>query len=56
MIELHPTHCACEDCRSRRLIRNADSVAEGYRADELEDFGFLLKGEPAGETGGRRKD
>ena len=48
MFELHPTHCACEDCRSRRLIRNANSADARYPADELEDFGFLLKGEKPG--------
>jgi hypothetical protein len=44
MYELHPTHCACQDCRNRRLIRGADQAAERYAADELEDFGYLLKG------------
>jgi hypothetical protein len=44
MYELHPTHCACQDCRNRRLIRDADLATERYSADELEDFGYLLKG------------
>jgi hypothetical protein len=53
MVELHPTQCACEDCRNRRLIRSAEVAAEGYWADEMEDFGFLLKGEKAGREGDR---
>jgi hypothetical protein len=28
MPELHPTQCACRDCRSRRLIRGDDVAAE----------------------------
>jgi hypothetical protein len=52
MIELHPTQCACEDCRSRRLIRNADLTGDRYLAEELEDFGFLLKGDAAGRKEG----
>ena len=44
MYELHPTHCACHDCRNRRLIRDSDQATERYSADELEDFGYLLKG------------
>jgi hypothetical protein len=28
MPELHPTQCACRDCRSRRLIRDDDVAAE----------------------------
>ena len=28
MLELHPTQCACQDCRSRRLIRGDDMAAE----------------------------
>jgi len=27
MLELHPTHCACRDCRNRRLIRDDDAAA-----------------------------
>ena len=47
MPELHPTQCACQDCRSRRLIRDDDVTANRYSADELEDFGYLLKGKPS---------
>ena len=43
MTELHPTECACQDCSSRRLIRDAAPAAERYSEDELEDFGHLLK-------------
>jgi hypothetical protein len=28
MPELHRTQCACQDCRSRRLIRDDDVAAE----------------------------
>jgi hypothetical protein len=28
MPELHPTQCACQDCRGRRLIRDDDVAAE----------------------------
>ena len=48
---LHPTHCACQDCRSRRLIRDDDGAAERTSAEELEDFGFLLKGKPTDRPG-----
>jgi hypothetical protein len=44
MPELHSTECACQDCRSRRLIRDDDLAAERYSRDELEDFGYVLKG------------
>ena len=50
MTELHPTQCTCQDCRSRRLIRDADLTAERYSADELEDFGYLLKGKAGREV------
>jgi hypothetical protein len=49
MPDLHPTQCACQDCRSRRLIRDDDVTANRYSADELEDFGYLLKGKQVGE-------
>jgi hypothetical protein len=48
MPELHPNQCACQDCRRRRLIRDDDPVAERFSADELEDFGYVLKRKPAG--------
>jgi hypothetical protein len=44
VLELHPTQCACHDCWSRRLIRDAGPASERYSDDELEDFGHLLKG------------
>lgn len=50
MTELHPTQCMCQDCRSRRLIRDADLTDERYSADELEDFGYLLKGKAGREV------
>jgi hypothetical protein len=43
MPELHSTQCPCQDCRSRRLIRDDELAAERYSADELEDFGYVLK-------------
>ena len=43
MPELHSTLCGCQDCRSRRLIRDDDAAVERYAADELEDFGYVLK-------------
>jgi hypothetical protein len=46
MPELHPNQCTCQDCRSRRLIRDDDPVAERFSADELEDFGYVLKRKP----------
>ncbi len=46
MPELHSTECACQDCRSRRLIRDD---ADRYTADELEDFGHILKGKQVGQ-------
>jgi hypothetical protein len=46
MYELHPTHCACHDCRNRRLIRDAGQASERNSADELEDFGYFGKGKP----------
>jgi hypothetical protein len=49
MSELHPTECACQDCRSRRLIRDDDRAADRHSADELEDFGYVLKGKPRGQ-------
>jgi hypothetical protein len=49
MPELHSTQCACQDCRSRRLIRDDDGAAERYPADELEDFGYVLKGKQVGQ-------
>jgi hypothetical protein len=49
MPELHSTQCACQDCRSRRLIREDDAGAERFSADELEDFGYVLKRKPAGQ-------
>lgn len=48
MFELHPTQCACHDCWSHRLIRDAAPAAGPYSEDELEDFGHLLKAEEAG--------
>jgi hypothetical protein len=48
MPDLHPTQCPCQDCRSRRLIRDDDVAASRYSSDELEDFGYLLKGKPVG--------
>jgi hypothetical protein len=37
MSELHPTQCACRDCRSRRLIRGDDVAAQrGKRAVRLQ--------------------
>jgi hypothetical protein len=48
MSELHPTECACQDCRSRRLIRDDDRAADRHSAEELEDFGYVLKGKPRG--------
>jgi hypothetical protein len=56
MTELHPTQCTCQDCRSRRLIRDADLTAERYSADELEDFGYLLKGKAGREVDRPRTD
>lgn len=44
MPELHPTQCACQDCRSRRLIRNDDLASERKSADEPEDSGYRLNG------------
>jgi hypothetical protein len=49
MPELHSTQCACQDCRSRRLIRDDEMAADRYAADELEDFGYLLKGRQVGQ-------
>ena len=49
MLELHPTECACQDCRSRRLIRDDDQATERYSADELEDFGYVLKRKQGGQ-------
>lgn len=49
MFELHPTECACQDCRSRRQIRDDDRTAERHTADELEDFGYVLKAKPRGQ-------
>lgn len=43
MLDLHPTQCACQDCTSRRLIREDEARTDRYSADELEDFGCLLK-------------
>jgi hypothetical protein len=43
MPELHPTHCECQDCSSRRLISDCVPATERYSEDELEDFGHLLK-------------
>jgi hypothetical protein len=51
MPELHSTQCACRDCQSRRLIRDDDRAAERNSADELEDFGYALKGKQAGREG-----
>ena len=49
MLELHSTLCACQDCRGRRLIRDEEVAAERYSADELEDFGYVLKRKPVGQ-------
>ena len=49
MPELHSTECACQDCRSRRLIRADDVGAERFSADELEDFGYVLKRKQVGQ-------
>ena len=49
MPELHPTQCACEDCRSRTLIRDAGPATDRYSKDELEDFGYLLRGKKEGQ-------
>lgn len=43
MPEVHSTQCECQDCQSRRLIRDDDLTAKRYSADELEDFGYVLK-------------
>jgi hypothetical protein len=51
MTELHPAVCTCRDCRSRRLIREDAVTADRYAADELEDFGYLLKEKPAAQGG-----
>jgi hypothetical protein len=49
MPELHSTQCACQDCRSRRLIRDDALAAEHFSADELEDFGYVLKRKQVGQ-------
>jgi hypothetical protein len=49
MPELHPAECACQDCWSRRLIRDAGPATEPYSDDELEDFGHLLKARKVSE-------
>jgi hypothetical protein len=49
MNDLHSTQCECQDCRSRRLIQDDASAARRYSADELEDFGYVLKRNPAGQ-------
>jgi hypothetical protein len=49
MLELHPTECACQDCRSRGLIRGDDQATERHSADELEDFGYVLKRKQGGQ-------
>ena len=43
MPELHPTRCACRDCRNRRLIGGTGPADERYDEDELADFGHLLR-------------
>jgi hypothetical protein len=49
MPELHSTQCACQDCRSRRLIREDEPAAERYSAEELEDFGYVFQRRPASQ-------
>jgi hypothetical protein len=48
MTQSHSTQCTCQDCRSRRLIRDEDVAAQRHAAEELEDFGYVLKRTPQG--------
>jgi hypothetical protein len=50
MPELHPTRCACRDCRNRRLIGGTGPAEERYGEDELEDFGHLLRQKGASQA------
>jgi hypothetical protein len=49
MLDLHSTQCECQDCRNRRLIQDDGSAARRYSADELEDFGYVLKRNQVGQ-------